>query len=97
MSEKPLLEATTDMVDEVFKDVQAWMKERRKEIKGVPGPEFTAVTDQEIINHFALKTAEDPNWVLALPFVDGGPELIADYRRLRGLDETLTNSATLEE
>lgn len=67
-----------DRVDEYVDETRDGMREA---LGGKPlGAE--AATDEEFMAFFASKMQENPNWVLALAFVDGGLEQIARFERL---------------
>lgn len=56
----------------------------------IPGTPLgaTQASDEEAARLFEQKAYENPNWVLALPYVEGGPEELARYERTRGLRNT---------
>ncbi len=43
------------------------------------------MTDEEQARLFELKAQENQNWILALPYVQGGMAEIARYEKTRGL------------
>lgn len=62
-----------------FREEQA---ERRRQSKPLGAKE---PTPEQFAAWFEMKTAENPNWALALPFVDGGQALLDRYERARGV------------
>lgn len=52
-------------------------------------------TDEQFAAWFEMKTAENPNWPLALPYVQGGLELLERYEAIVGLsDGRMANNPT---
>ena len=41
-------------------------------------------TDEEFVTLCAMKAAENPNIVIAMPLIDGGDEYIAKFERITG-------------
>lgn len=48
------------------------------------GGSYAKPNDLQFCAWFEMKTAENPNWTLALPYVDGGMAVLRKYERLRG-------------
>lgn len=73
-----------DIFDRVDENVVMMREAVDSTIPGTPLG-ATAATDEEAARLFEQKAYENPNWVLALPYVEGGPEELARYERTRGL------------
>ena len=71
-----------DILDRV--DQYAQMAREAMKTEGKPlGAE--TMTDEEHARLFEMKAAENPNWILALPYVEGGLQELTRYERTRGL------------
>lgn len=44
-------------------------------------------TDEEFARWYEYKTEQNPNWAIALPYVEGGMDLIKRYEKVRGIVE----------
>ena len=75
-------------IEDILKRVDEYVQQTRdamqEAMKGRPLGVVTA-TDEEMAALFEQKALENPNFVLALPYVEGGLELLAQYERTRGL------------
>tara|TARA_R110000751_G_scaffold307706_2_gene430695 strand:+ start:786 stop:1040 length:255 start_codon:yes stop_codon:yes gene_type:complete len=52
--------------------------------EGVP-PDHASVPDEVFALKFEEMAKQDPAWVMALPFVEGGKAWLTRYERVRGL------------
>lgn len=72
------------LVRDFEKSFRDMMAETRK--ISPPINEQAKPTNEQFMAWFEMKAAENPNWVLALPYVQDGPALLARYERLVGLN-----------
>lgn len=73
-----------DIMERVDENVKVIRKAVQDTIPGTPIGTVPA-TDEELARLFEQKAYENPNFVLALPYVGGGMELLSTYERVRGL------------
>lgn len=79
-----------DMVIKMVKSHERTFREQMAERRRASAPlNATAPSDDQFASWFEMKAAENPNWVLALPFVDGGKDLLQKYERARGVADGL--------
>ncbi len=73
-----------EIIDGVDERVQAT---RKAIAEGIEGPPLGAsgVSDEDFRAFVEMKVAANPNWILALPFVEGGPQLLTRFERITGL------------
>lgn len=72
---------TRDGIEDIQKrviDLTKTYAEKLGEQFAQMGPGMRRMTDDEFALWFVMKTEENPNWPLALPFVEGG---MAELRR----------------
>lgn len=76
-----------EIVD-IIDRVDEYAKSARQAIEAaMPGTPLNGfpVSDEDFAKFYEQMTQQDPLWPLALPFVDGGMELITRYEKVRGL------------
>lgn len=77
---------TRDTVDEIRKNVIELTKtyaEALSEQFAAMGPGMRRMSDDEFVAWFTMKVEENPNWALALPFVEGGMDELRRWERIQ--------------
>lgn len=79
--------AAKDILDIIDRVDQYAQQARDAMQEAMPGQPLGAVraTDEEAAAMVLQMQAKDPNYILALPYVDGGMELLAQFERVYGL------------